>query len=357
MNREIGSSFYKLEIEDKVYQALADHKIEFKDDVRVYNSGRSAMRAILETIHAKRTPGTIWVPEYYCHNVTAFLERNYSSIRYYYIDPFDCDQDFNFEEFCTRNDVILLNNYWGLFEYNYNTESKDRPTIIEDHSHGWLSTQSLESKADYCLASVRKTYPVPIGGIAWQPGQNNFGPGYEDGLDETMDKAYLTLKQSMIKKRDYLKSGKGKKDIYLNLLSMGESLISASNSYSRPDAGLYAAIESYIKFDVNKVKAANLKVVLGHLNSSEHFRIINRKGHTPFGLLLLFRDKDIFDQFKAFCLKRHIYPANLWPDNDLRTPWKYFFNIHVDFRYDADDMKYLANCINEWTEKSVPTMV
>ena len=353
MKREIGSSFYKINSEDKEYGILADHEIDLKDHFNLYYSGRSALLAILEDIHSNQEVSRIWVPKYYCHNVTGFLERNYNSIKYYNINPFEPEQSFLFDHFAGPGEVIILNNYWGLFTYEYDSDSSNRPVIIEDHSHGWLSPQSLNSKADYCLASVRKSYPLPCGGLAWKPGETNSSLAYEEIEDEAMENAFITLTQSNMKKRKYLKHGKGNKESYLNLLKAGEKWITESNSYVRPNKEFYDTLARFIRYDINLAKSSNLEILLNNLKPSDHFRIITREGYTPFGLLLLFKDESLFSHFKAFCIQNDIYPANLWPNNDLDSPWKYFFNIHIDFRYDENDMKYLANCVNEWSESQV----
>ncbi|NNF75491.1 MAG: hypothetical protein HKN00_09920 [Flavobacteriaceae bacterium] len=353
MKREIGSSFYKLNSEDKEYKALADNKIELEDHYTLYSSGRSAFLAILEEIHRSKDVKHIWIPEYYCHNVTGFLERNYDTIKYYYINPFEYQTKFNFQDFAKKGDVIVLNNYWGLFNYDYDPQNQDRPIIIEDHSHGWLTQQCLNSQADYCLASVRKSYPVSGGGVAWRPGSMLEEPYYETKADEAIEDAHIILSQSINKKRSFLKDDKGDKKSYLNLLSAGEAQITESNSYVRPNPELYEALEHYISLDINVVKSENLQTVLELIKPSSHFQIVNREGYIPFGLLLLFKDEASFKDFKTFCIQKNIYPANLWPDNDLRSEWKYFFNIHIDFRYDDEDMRYLAHCVNEWSETQV----
>ncbi|MBT8286890.1 MAG: hypothetical protein KJO00_02660 [Bacteroidia bacterium] len=347
MKREIGSSFYSLEPDDNEYGVLTQSEISLPERLRLYYSGRSAFFSLLEDIHRDHAINKIWLPAYYCHNVLNFLKRNYNSIHYYYINPFEPNRAFKFQRFAKKGDIIVLNNFWGLFNYDYDEKSQDRPIIIEDHSHGWLSKQCLNSKADYCMASVRKSYPVAGGGVAWIPNRSK-SPTYENTVDETIEDAYITLQQSINKKRQFLKSGDGTKEGYLNLLYAGESLITASNSYIEPNEPLRQALTDYIKYDPNVIKSKHLALIFKYLAPSKHFKIIRRKGYTPFGLLLLFKEKAVFDEFKAYCIANYIYPANLWPSNDLRSKWKYFFNIHTDFRYDGEDMKYLIQVLNSW---------
>lgn len=352
MKREIGSSFYQLLDTDKEFEVLKKSELKTNLHFRLYNSGRSALFALFEEILQNNTIQTIWLPEYYCHNVLNFLKRNYSSIKLYYINPFNYKADLNFQRFAKNGDIIVLNNYFGLFEYDYNPKSKNRPIIIEDHSHAWLSKQSLNSKADYCICSVRKTYPIPGGGVTWIPKAKSDSDFYQDAKDESFIKAFKSLSNSLSKKRDFLKENKGDKEDYLTLLAEGESFITASNSYVKPNNSLLKYLKTYIKLDPNKVKSENLNYILPKLSKSNHFKILKRKGFAPFGLLLLFSNETVFSNFKSHCIKNGIYPANLWPNNDLKTRWKHFFNIHIDFRYNFEDMDYLATIINDWIKQN-----
>jgi len=348
MKREIGSSFYQLKETDKEFEVLKNSEVKLNQHYRLYNSGRSALLALFEEILQQNKVNTIWLPEYYCHNVLNFLRRNYNNIRLYYINPFNYKIDYNFQRFAKKGDVIVLNNYFGLFEYNYNPKSTNRPIIIEDHSHAWLSPQAKNSKADYCICSVRKTYPIPGGGVTWIPNAKSDSDFYQNAKDESIEKAFHALSSTLSKKRDFLKDNKGNKEDYLSLLAEGESFITASNSYVKPNKYLLKHLNDFIKLDPNKIKNKNLSYILPKLSKSNHFKILNRKDFAPFGLLLLFNNEFVFANFKSHCIENGIYPANLWPNNDLRTQWKYFFNIHIDFRYDLDDMDYLATIINDW---------
>jgi len=110
---------------------------------------------------------------------------------------------------------VLLNNFWGLSSFEYDTKSTI--TVIEDHTHGWLSEACLNSKADYCIAAIRKYYPIPTGGIAWQP-KSNF-EFYEATEDESILEAWNTLNYSMKLKRQFIKdNNESVKAQYLKLL-------------------------------------------------------------------------------------------------------------------------------------------
>lgn len=352
LNREIGSSFYDLQDDDFEFNALKKHKVNLKFNLAYYYSGRNAILALLKHITATHNVNTIWLPQYYCDTVVNLVSSNFNNIKYYAINPFEFNEEIDVATFATRNDIVILNNFWGLSTFNY--QDKERPIIIEDHSHGWLSTQSLNSKADYCFCSLRKTYPIPLGAIIWCPNSKNNSNIYQNIEDKSILKALASFNKSMFLKRKFLKESKIdlKKD-YLSLLNKGEDMLCLSNTYTKPKEALISKINNYINLDANCVKNKHLEYVYNHLDISKHFKVIKREGFTPFGLLLLFKDKSLFKSFKSHLISNYIYPAHLWPNTKIISNWKYLFNIHVDFRYNIEDMSYLVEKINIWSKNNV----
>ncbi|GFZ85320.1 hypothetical protein GCM10011531_15600 [Aquaticitalea lipolytica] len=354
LNKEIGSSFYLLDDCDNELIALKQNKIPMSfDKFTIYHTGRNAYLALLKEISNKQKINKIWLPSYFCHNVINNISNNFNNVDFYYINPFRLNAKLNIEQFANQEDVVILNNFWGLTTYSYNLNPNDKPIIIEDHSHGWLSKQCIKSKADYCISSIRKTYPIPLGGITWQPNSNfplNF---YENTTDKFAIKAWEKLNESMSQKRNFIKgNSENFNKIYLSLLEEGESFVSKSNSYTKPNDSITNYIKHFIDLDPNICKKNNLQYVYKHLKQSDHFKVIKRRGYIAFGLLLVFKDENLFYSFKSYMILNNIYPANLWPQNDLKSNWKHLFNIHVDFRYSLDDMKFIVETINNWNQKN-----
>jgi len=157
LNREIGSSFYELHESDHEFQILKQDVVTLDLNFTYYYSGRNAILALLKNITNGQTINTIWLPEYYCDTVVNLVSSNFNNIKYYAINPFEFDEEIDVTTFATHNDVVILNNYWGLSVFSY--PNKNRPIIIEDYSHAWLSQQSLNSNADYCILFFKKDIP------------------------------------------------------------------------------------------------------------------------------------------------------------------------------------------------------
>lgn len=354
MNRDIGSGFYLLHDGDKELNTLKQNKVSLTNEhYTTYYSGRNAYLALLKEVTLENSIYKIWMPKYFCQNVVNNIAGNYNNVHYYDIDPFQYDNPIDISQFAKENDIVVLNNYWGLFTYSYDINTGNRPIIIEDHSHGWLSEQCINSKADYCICSVRKSYPIPVGAITWVPNSSKASGIYSEEKDEAILKAHVQINKAMALKRLFIKENdQNIKERYLSLLKNGEAQITISNGYMRPDAEIIMAIRSYFDLNPNIVKNRNLEYIGNHLIPSKHFKVIQRKGFTPFGLLLLFNDSNMFQSFKIQMIASNIYPAHLWPDNEIGGQWKYLFNIHVDFRYSFDDIQHIANTINNWSGKT-----
>jgi len=352
LNKEIGSSFYELHESDREFQILKQHLVTLDLNFTYYYSGRNAILALLKNITSGQTINTIWLPEYYCDTVVNLVLFNFNNIKYYSINPFEFDEEIDVTTFATHNDIVILNNYWGLSTFSY--PDKNRPIIIEDYSHAWLSQQSLNSNADYCICSLRKTYPIPLGAVTWKPNSNKKINFYEYTIDKPVLKALDTFSKYMSLKRLFIKNNKEHvKEAYLSLLDDGEALLNISNNYIKPTDIFVDLVKKYMCLNPNPIKDKHLKYIFKHLNKTPYFKIIKREGVTPFGLLLLFNDLNLFHSFKKHMISNHIYPAHLWPNTNIISNWKYLFNIHVDYRYNIEDMSYLVEKINLWSKNNV----
>jgi len=354
LNRDIGSSFYTLHDDDQELIALSQNKINFNLNFSYYYSGRNAILAILKKITKSQVIGTIWLPEYYCDTVVNMVCSNFDSVKYYLINPFKFDEDIDIYKFSKRGDIVLLNNFWGLSSFSYQRSHAEQPIIIEDHSHGWQSKQSLQSHADYCICALRKTYPIPLGAVVWKPNSVENIDFYESLDDNAIINALKKFSTSMDLKRNFIKKNdEDVKEKYLMAFNEGEDLLNVSNNFIMPSSEFVKSVEKYIYLSPNTIKQKHLNYISKHLKKSQNFKIISRKGFTPFGLLLLFKDVRTFKSFKTFLISNQIYPAHLWPYSKLDTQWKYLFNIHIDFRYDIEDMSYLVEKINVWIKNNV----
>jgi len=138
-------------------------------DFRAYGSGRDALCALVAHGMATRGWRRLWMPTYYCQRVVAAVAATGIELTLYPDAPMDPGQGPE-PEACRAGDVLLWVNTLGL---------RTRPELlavastglerIEDHTHDPWAPLACRSWSDWCIASLRKTVPLPDGGILWSP--------------------------------------------------------------------------------------------------------------------------------------------------------------------------------------------
>ena len=164
-----------------------------------FSTGRDALCALLAAVCTRPTWRRLWLPSYYCPDVVRTLLSLAPSLplelqTYPAAPPSPPD--------LTRvplapGDLLLLVDLFGLHgapPLAVRDDPAPAPvpapasavaargrrfragilppgvTLIEDHTHDPLSLWARTSTADWCFASLRKTLPLPDGGVLWSPG-------------------------------------------------------------------------------------------------------------------------------------------------------------------------------------------
>ncbi|HWS39480.1 MAG TPA: hypothetical protein VN408_42890 [Actinoplanes sp.] len=115
-------------------------------------------------------PGRLHVPSYFCMGVAEFLSHR-MPISWYRHLPGGAGPDFGTLR-AVDGDVVLAQNLFGCEDggpWNSWMLAHPEVPVIEDHSHDPFSSWACASTASYVVASLRKTLPVPDGGLLWSP--------------------------------------------------------------------------------------------------------------------------------------------------------------------------------------------
>lgn len=344
----LGSFFHEVEYEELDYLG----KIKFNYEYQFLHSGRHALKYCIEAIKLEKEISSIWLPDYYCPYVKDWMEHNYDNITYYKTYPFSSESVIDWNIFGAQ-DVVVLNNYWGLLS-SIIPENK-LPVVIEDHSHGWLSDGCLSSKADYCFASLRKSVPLPLGGIVWSP-RDLFDFDSVDPLIlnqneidfQEMNSIWEGFKNAMKLKRNI--QDPEKKEVYLNSYSKNETALRKNNSLVPLIDSQRNQLDNYAFLNYLTAKQKNLSYIQRYLKESEQMTILKGKYNgTPFGLLILFKIKEELELFKKHLISNSIYPALLWPIVEGRGEFKHLLNIHVDYRYGPHEMDKIIKAVTTFS--------
>ena len=340
-----GSFFHKSHVND-----APSINAEFIEDYELFYAGRYALKYIFLHICEDQNISAIWLPHYYCPLIKRWLENEFKNIQYYSINPFDVNEQIDWTMFSTK-DLVLVQNYWGLKTTIY--PKGERPIIVEDHSHGWLSQGCLNSRADFCIASLRKTIPVPLGGIAWKPKNSlsNMPFPKTESKNAPISRSSMNYSWSLISKAMELKSKartEQDKREFLGTYMTGELYLGENFEIIPMENEHTETIEPLLFKNFNIYKKRNLSYLQKKLKPVEAYKRLPFLEGTPFGLLFIFEDREILERLKQHLIEKSIYPAELWNNNPINYQYKYLLNIHIDFRYTPNDLDYIAESINEW---------
>ena len=340
----IGSYFHFEE-----FKLTKGNDLSLPFDYEIFYTGRHALLYILDTIKTENKISKIWFPNYYCQHTLDWIKKKYPDINLYEINPFDFSSDIiNISEFADKDDIVVINNFWGLSTMTAK-KNNNSPIIIEDHSHGWLSKACLSSNADYCFVSLRKSLPIPLGGIYWRPNKTITKKHIDFQEDKGFYEIWELMLQAMTIKTTYIKnkSNIGPEN-YLPLFYEVEKKLNNDTRFIKLNEPHKKHIEGFLNFNTLQLKERNLNKLYSQIDSSGHFKVVKRLGYTAFGLHLVFKEEAACNSLKTYLVKHKIYPSMLWPHNTIDYKWQFFMNIHVDFRYNKNDMSYIIKIINSW---------
>lgn len=340
---EFGSDFHYVE---SVYQANSTIGTIFPS-AQYYADGRMALIALYQSQGWQR----LWMPEYFCYDVIESLKQAGLDLRFYADHP-GYNGDDNTLDAIQRNghfhpmDAVLRVNYFGMRSYR-NAERLSVAAIVEDHTHDLLGGWARNSRADWCIASLRKTLPIPEGGLLWSP-KNLPLPGAPEKSEENEEIASIRWNAMKLKTR-YLAGEDVEKAAFRKGFVETEPFFDTAQV-----CALDATSQEYLNtFDIQDWY--NKKRENWHILSEIHkegVRILFPETEScyPFSLILLFGFMDDRDRVRKELIANNIYPAVLWNipatlDGDIFKMSHCMLSIHCDARYTREDIMTLKSII------------
>ena len=320
-----------------------------------FGSGRDAFKAILFLGMASMGWKRLWIPAYFCQKVVdAILETGINVQCYQSWYPGERGEN---DCPCTviRGDVVLVVNHFGLkSEIKLGFDISNAAAIIEDHTHDPWSSWASNSKADYCIASLRKTLPVPDGGVLWSPKLQEL-PTPPPLTDQHRSAAGKKL-EAMRMKALFLKGQIVDKSSYRALSLAGEE-----NLCGRDISAILEWTEQNLdRFPTGEWREArkrNHETLRQVISSLKWVQVVCPRVMTsvvPFSCVLLFDSAERRESVRIKLIQSDIYPAILWslqnpaiegiPVEHTNASTR-MLSIHCDMRYSERDMSYVANCI------------
>ncbi|MBC8072290.1 MAG: hypothetical protein IAG13_28470, partial [Deltaproteobacteria bacterium] len=284
----------------------------------------------------------VLVPSFYCQEVVAALARELPVGSY----PDVPTQPLPARVDAEVDDVVLVVNLHGT---RARSSTSTRGRVVEDHTHDPLGDWAVHSDADWAVASLRKTLPLPDGGVLWSP-RGLHGPELRP-LDPAHERAAADRLAGMTLKRDQFEGLAVDKPAYRARLAAGEQAIatgdisgicefSAARLPSMPTAQWYAQ------------RQHNLAAFAEALGDPPGVRLLD----STFAATLVFEHAELTTRVRESLIAARIYSAVLWSlehaDVDVadahRELARRMLTLHCDFRYTTADMRRVAETLRHF---------
>jgi hypothetical protein len=338
-NKECGSDFHQIEFDDM------DLKIELPNDAKYFGCGRYAINYLISHYFDLGLWKNIYMPEYFCYDVIESIKKTGINIKFYNDSPLANDEKIISNLRFKNGDVLFRMNYFGTRSFRDNSEINI--PVIEDHTHNLFSSWVIKTNADWCVGSLRKTLPIPDGGILWSPkGCQNLESKVLTNEHELLSK---TRFEAMLLKKKYLEIDfKGNKIEFLNKFK--ETEVSFANNEISGISDISRKLIKRIPKYINSCKKKNHTFIRRLLNLT-NIEILDSI-ENPFSLVLLFKSKENRDAIRFFLINNSIYPALLWEienldaHNEVIKFSERMLSIHIDFRHTEKDLIRMSKVIN-----------
>ena len=342
--KEFGSDFHYVDF----YNSGRNFLTEFLGRATFLAAGRQCIVSLIRQYGWQR----LWMPDYYCYEVVGTIkEQTGIEVVMYEDSPLKEGhvETLPFEE----GDVLLRINFFGM---RYHRSNKSIPVpVIEDHSHDTSGPWALYSDADWCISSIRKTMPLPEGGIMWSPKQLKVESSNFRDSRECKDVAEMRW-QAMEMKAAYLRGEDVRKEEFRKRYTETEEWFDHAEPAFIDERSRRTISES---LDINLwvwAKRKNWKLLYSLINK-DHCQVITAEHDscTMFSMVLLMESKEQRDALRKRLIDVSVYPAILWNVPDGVSPASEDFSermisIHCDGRYSEVDIRRMAGILNKELE-------
>jgi hypothetical protein len=317
-------------------------RVTLPEPSRWYALGRHALSALAEF-----SSGTLWVPCYFCPDVTSYWARQFHVVRY-------CDTpDNSAPDWGTLqpkpSDLVLAVDFFGVRDMSCWSEWRQRVEciLVEDYTHDVACPGIETTQADYAFASLRKTLAIPEGAVLWSP------RGLRLPFPAAMNSPAFRL-QAMALKAEYItgRGGSEMKRTFRQLQLDSENQLRNAPAAS-PSAFTMEALRSGVPADFFAQRRQNVQALVrgccGNLDLEPLFKKWP-EGATPYAVLLKFRSQPDRNSFRSGLRDHQVYCPIHWEVEgqcshaaDLASR---LLTIPADHRYTSEDVQRVMRVIS-----------
>jgi len=308
-------------------------------------SGRQCIVALVKQYGWRR----LWIPDLFCHDVIDSIRRQTGvEIALYADNPlFECRvEQLPFK----AGDALLRMNFFGMRGIRSN-EAVPVP-VIEDHSHDPLGLWARGSNADWCISSIRKTLPLPEGGLVWSPKGYVLSP--MPGASRENEAIAAERWRAMEQKTLYLENKLDDKEGFRRLFVETEEWFDHSKPVTIDERSRTFISDSFDIGEWQNAKRRNWHL-LEKIIDRTHCNLLKAEDDacTMFSLVLMFPSKERRNEVRSKLIGASVYPAVLWavPDDvtvsaETKCFSEQMLSVHCDGRYSGDDARQMASILN-----------
>lgn len=341
--KEYGSDFHYI----CDFQGSNNSLHNFYPHANYYADGRQAL------IHLYHTQGwqRIWMPDYFCYDVIASLKEAGLNLGFYQDWPDEHGDSEAIEviqqaEGFHPTDAVLRVNYFGMRSYRA-AEELSVAAVVEDHTHDLIGGWAKHSAADWCIASLRKTMPIPEGGMLWSPKGLPLPKAPVGSVNN--EKIAAIRWEAMKLKIEYLAGEAVEKDAFRKGYVGTEEFFDTA-----PICALDKMSQEYLKsFNISEWyerKRENWNLLKDIKKDGVRVVCPEDKGCYPFSLVLLFDNPEERERVRKGLIAHQVYPTILWnvpvqADDEIIQFSHNMLSIHCDARYTKDEILEMKSII------------
>ncbi|XVV10337.1 hypothetical protein ACQP2X_36640 [Actinoplanes sp. CA-131856] len=296
-----------------------------------------ALHALLRLL---RPRGRLFVPSYFCTGVAESLAAEVPIAWYRHV-PDNLALD---TLTATNGDVVLAQNLFARetgAAWQTWIEAHPGVIVIEDHSHDPFGSWPRHSTAAYAVASLRKTLPLPDGGLLWSPTGRRL-PTAEGPPCPGSDLKLAAM---------LLKAAGVPRDAFRPLQQQGEQALRCSSG--PPCATTTAALPLLDIAGLRRRSTSQTQTLASLLPAETPDWRLLPPGPTPFRLQLVCRSEPTRDALQHHLAQHHIYAPVHWRQTTFRSHDKQtatwasrMLTLPVDHRCDQSDLHRLVQVLS-----------
>ncbi|NLM45161.1 MAG: hypothetical protein GX201_14335 [Clostridiales bacterium] len=368
--KEIGSEFWLDRVNVKESKttidisSILDGILNIGNDQRLLFSGRTAIDYVLQDI--SKPIEKVYMPSYCCESMLQpFIDRD-TKIDFYNVIVDDSGIKYLID-YKKDFDIFFATSYFGysssVMDSIIDILRERDVIIIEDITHRLLSKPNHCFKADYLIASLRKWFPLPSGGLAVKMN----GHFMKDNITSPPAKLINKKINAMKQKAEYMayegyesKFTRELKKSFLAAFSEFNSGIEQSYKNFSIDCVSVNLLAKIDVVDVKKKRCENAQYLHKRLKESKYikflFKEVDFERDCPLFVPIMV-ESSVRESLRNYLISNNIFCPVHWPiprghhlTTEITKLYKQELSLICDQRYDHKDMKRITDVVEEFVK-------